>query len=222
MRCFYYPLIACSLAFVAPGEAATGSTMPSTHVSPPVTPPAPTPQPSKPLVKPVLPKMPKPYGMPGVVGMQRGKWIGNDYLGHLAHAMSVSVEIVKTAQVPNVVTAEQLESDVRAFLTKADLVPDADVKEGPPLPFLQVLLFIYEVEKDKFAIFGALRIFEKIQVERKDFSPTGYWQGITWESQDIVSADNDNLKKQVDDLVKTLVTGFIKRYDLFNPPDKEK
>jgi hypothetical protein len=163
----------------------------------------------------------KPYNMPGVVGLVRGKWAGSDYLGHLPRALSVSVEVVSTAQMPNLIQSEQLEAEVRALLKKEEFVPEAEVEEGPPLPFLQVLLFIYPIEKDKFVLFGACRIFEKIQVMRKDFTPSGYWQGITWESQDIMTADSDELKQKVDELVKSLVNGFISRYKQFNP-EKEK
>jgi hypothetical protein len=203
-------------------EAVTGTSFPSQSKLPPPAAPAASPAPAipyKPLPKPTLPPMSKPFGMPGIVGLQNEKWAGTDYLGYLSHDITVTVEIVKTDYVPDI-DVPALEARIAAIFAKEDLKPEAEVKEGPPLPFVQILLIIYPFEKGKFAVFGACRLFEQIEVMRKNFTPAGYWQGITWESQNVTLATEEKLKEQVADLVDGLADGFVKRYKLFNPDNK--
>lgn len=170
----------------------------------------------KPLVKPDLPPMTKPFGMPGVIGLQNGKWEGTDYLGYLSNNIGIDVEILKADAVPQVSDASTLENRIAAIFTKEDIVPHADVPEGPPLPFLHLLLIIYPVDKDRYAIFGNGRLFEQIQVIRKDFIPAGYWQGITWENQDISLATGQQLDAQMKEMADKLATAFAKRYRQYN------
>ncbi len=173
--------------------------------------------------KELLPIMAKPFGMPGVVGFVNEKWEGNDYLGYLTSNISVSIEILKGENVPNVDQAA-LESEAREVLSKENLTPQAEVVEGPPLPFFHVLLIVYPVEKDKYVIFAAGRLFEQIQVMRKNFSPAGYWQGITWENQDIVPATTKDLDTQLKETTVKLVKAFVDRYRQYNPinPDSKR
>lgn len=187
--------------------------------------PPPKPAPAKPAYKPgpqkpLLPVMNKPFGMPGVVGFANGKWEGNDYLGYLSSNISLSVEVVKGEQVP-AVDEGSLESLAKEIFTKENLSPQAVVEEGPLLPFFQVLIFIFPVEKDKFAIFAAGRLFESIDVKRKHFSPAGYWQAITWENQDVVLATSQDLLQQVKTSTEKIVKGFAARYRQYNPSNPE-
>ena len=56
----------------------------------------------KPLVKTEMPPMAKPFGMPGVVGLQNEKWVGTDYLGYLSNQIGIFVEILKAEAVPSI------------------------------------------------------------------------------------------------------------------------
>jgi hypothetical protein len=225
MKALLWLLAGLSLFYV-PLEGATGpaSSTPSTAPTtpsplPPVSPPV---TPFKRLPKKVLPSMPKPFDMPGVVGLQNDKWVGSDYLGYLTSSIGVYVEIVKSEQVLNVIDASMLEARVAEMFRKKDLTPESEVTEGPPLPFVQILLFIYPVGAGRFAIFGACRLFERITINRKNFKPEGFWQAITWESQKIMLADQDKLKEQIDSLVDSLAEEFIKRYREFNPVNRDQ
>lgn len=171
---------------------------------------------SKHLIKPELPAMTKPFGMPGVIGLQNGKWEGTDYLGYLSNNIGIDVEILKTEAVPQVSDAASIESRIADIFSRENIVPRADVKEGPPLPFLHVLLIVYPVDKDRYAIFGNGRLFEQIQVIRKDFIPAGYWQGITWENQDISLTNGQQLDSHLKELADKLATSFAKRYRQYN------
>lgn len=171
--------------------------------------------------KPALPVMPKPFGMPGVVGFQNGKWAGTDYLGFVANKITVDVEILKGENAPKLPEPSELEHRIAEIFSKSDITPKAELTEGPPLPFLHVLIIVYPVEKDKYAIIGSCRLFEQIQVMRKNFSPAGYWQGITWENQDIMLSSTEQLDTQIKAVVDKLVNAFVLRYRMYNPNDKE-
>lgn len=160
--------------------------------------------------------MAKPFGMPGVVGIQKGKWEGTDYLGYLSNHVGLDIEILKSETVPAISGAAVIGPKVSEIFTRGNLVPSADVTQGPPLPFLHILMIIYPVGRDTYAIFGAARLFEQIQVIRKDFIPAGYWQGITWEVQDVTLADSKQLDAQMTALAEKLGQSFVTRYWEYN------
>lgn len=170
-----------------------------------------------PAKKPVIPHMNKPFGMPGVVGLVDGKWEGSDYLGYLTKYIGVDVEVhaPKNTNVP--VDEAALKNLVSNIFEKNGLVPYSAVKEGPPLPFLHVLVMVYPVAPQLYTVIAAVRLFEHIQVIRNNFIPTGYWQGITWESQDIVLASSSDLETKIKNLVEKLSKGFANRYIQYNP-----
>jgi hypothetical protein len=212
----------CSYSFSLQADL-PGSTPTKTSSKPMLQSPTPTPkdehpkQPRlRPLVKPELPPMIKPFGMPGVIGIQNGKWEGTDYLGSLSNNIGISVEILKNENVPSVVDASSIEAVIAETFTKEDINPNAEVTQGPPLPFLHVLILIYPIDKDHYVIFGNGRLFEQIQVVRKDFVPSGFWQGITWENQDVTTASVQQLDAQVRTLAGKIGSDFAKRYRQYN------
>ena len=170
----------------------------------------------KPVVKPLLPSMLKPFGMPGVIGIINNKWEGTDYLGYLSPNIGVDVEIVKAENVPAVSDTSAIESRIAGIFTKEDIVPRSDAVEGPPLPFFHILFLIYPVDKDRYAIVANGRLFEQVQVIRKDFIPAGFWQAITWEIQDIALANSQQLDEEIKMLADKLATSFAKRYRQYN------
>lgn len=171
--------------------------------------------------RPELPVMAKPFGMPGVIGFQNGHWEGTDYLGFLSNNISVDVEILKNANVPDIPSAGGLNGRIANIFTKENINPQANVAEGPPLPFFHVLILIYPIEKDRFALLGSGRLFEQIQVVRKDFVPQGIWQGITWETQDTAVATSEQLDAQVQAIAERIATAFaqrVRQYQESRPP----
>src|SRR5690348_11247958 len=51
----------------------------------------------------------KPFGMPGVVGLQKGQWLGTDYLGFVSDHIGIDVEVLKGENTPEIPSAEILE-----------------------------------------------------------------------------------------------------------------
>ena len=173
-------------------------------------------QPHKPLAKPELPPMLKPFEMPGVIGLTNDKWEGTDYLGYLSKNIGIDVEIVKTTNIPGVPDSSSIESRIADVFSKENIIPRAEVTEGPPLPFFHVMIMIYQVDKDRYVIVGNGRLFEQIQVIRKDFIPAGYWQGITWENQDTALVNEQQMSNKIIEIAEKLATAFAKRYRQYN------
>ena len=177
----------------------------------------PAPQPVRKLPpKPALPPMAKPFGMPGVVAYQNGKWEGSDFLTFLSNNIAVNVEIVRGENVPQNLDLSGIENRLSDSFSKENINPRAEVVEGPPLPFFQVLVFIYPISADKYVILANGRLFEQVQVMRKNFAQAGYWQAITWETQDTVTASSQQLDSQVKMLVEKIGTAFAVRYRQYN------
>lgn len=177
----------------------------------------PAPQPVRQLPqRPLLPPMAKPFGMPGVVAYQNGKWEGSDFLTFLSNDIAVNVEIVRGENVPQNLDLSGIESKLADSFRKENINPTAEVVEGPPLPFFQVLVFIYPISADKFVILANGRLFEQVQVMRKNFAQAGYWQAITWEIQDTVTSSAQQLDFQVKMLVEKTGTAFAVRYRQYN------
>lgn len=173
--------------------------------------------PFKPIPREKLPSMEKPFGMPGIVGLQNGRWAGSDYLGYLSNHIAIDVEILKGENVPEIPDTNFIEDRIANLFQASEIDPHAEVKEGPPLPFVHILLFVYPAGNNNFVVFGAVRLFEQIQVLRNNFNPSGYWQGITWESQNVILAPADQLSTQVVNLAEALANDFIKRYRSYVP-----
>lgn len=222
---FFAAFLACILCCHSvqadlPGQPSSSTSSKPMLQSPPPQPPA-SKQPLKPYhpkppVKPELPPMVRPFGMPGVVGFQNGKWEGTDYLGYLSNNIGINVEIVKAEHVPDVSSASAIEGLLASVFMKENINPNAGAMQGPPLPFLHVLILVYPTDKDKYVVFGNGRLFEQIQVVRKEFVPSGIWQGITWENQDIAISNAEQLDAQVKAVAEKIATNFAQRYRQYN------
>lgn len=224
-RSLSFLLLSAALATVSCfSEAATGNIYgpPSTNQAPPLRSPATPvhekqhvplpPMPHKPVVQP----MAKPFGMPGVIGVVNNKWEGTDYLGYLTDKIGIDIEILKAAEVPPISDSSAIEQKVAEIFAKHSITPRADDGEGLPLPFLHLLIIIYPVDQDKYVIFGNARLFEEIKVVRKEFVPQGYWQGITWENQDVSLSNGAQLDDKVKQIALKLGEAFVKRYRQYN------
>lgn len=221
--------VASTLCATTTSTPTTGSppstsinTTPSQNTPPP---PAPIPHPFKQLPKEAKPPMGEPFGMPGVVGYQNNRWSGSDYLGHLSDHIAIDVEILKGEGVPDVPSPAEIKGKIASILQSNEIIPNSSAEEGPPLPFIHILLFVYPTGNDTFVVFGAERLFEQIDVKRKNFQAAGYWQGITWETQNVILVPGNQLNAQMITLAETLTKEFVKRYRSYNPfnkPNEEK
>ena len=222
---FFHVEIATILAFVFASpltadtsSSSSSSSKPFSSSKAPLQTPTPkkdtTPKyhPTKLEPKPAIPPMTKPFGMPGVIGFQNGKWQGTDYLGFLTNNIGIDVEILKSDYVPQIPGAGSLSGRLAQIFEKENINPHAESAEGLPLPFFHVLILIYPIDKDKFALLGNGRLFEQVQIMRKDFLSSGYWQAITWETQDTAISTGEQLDAQVQAIAERLATAFAERY----------
>lgn len=210
-------LFTVDLAVAAPPPSSSSSS--TTTTTTPVTGAAVNPEtrfkvPAQPQAVPATQRM---FPMPGVVALEGDKWIGADYLGFLPRNIGIEIEVVKGVHAPELPSDAAFKEIAAGMFKKYDIDPVALVIDGPPLPSLHFLLIIYPVAKDRFVISASARLFEEIEVIRKGFNPTGFWQGITWESQDIILVNGDQLSLQAQGMVEKLAQRFLNRYELYNP-----
>jgi hypothetical protein len=177
--------------------------------------------PISPLKKEPLPIMQKPFGMPGVVGVVDKKWENSDYLGYLSHNIPVTVELLLGKNVPPV-DPQSIEKALTTALQKGNILNQPESREGPIFPFIHFLVVVYAAEDNRFVVFTSFRLFEQVIVVRKRFSPAGFWQGITWENQDVTLTDSKLLQTQINSMADKLATLFVSRYQEYNKDlDKE-
>lgn len=159
--------------------------------------------------------MEKPLGMPGVVGIVNERWANSDYLGFLEPNFPFTVEVVLGKGSPRIDDAS-IENALMEVLKGDNITTFANQSEGPILPFLHLLVMVYPIDKNSFAIFAALRLFENVTIKREKFEPAGYWQAVTWENQDMIVSTGEQLQAQINAIATKLATSFIKRYDEYN------
>ncbi len=228
MKKLFCLLISSGVLAISSLTAAYGSSSGSSSQALPAFPkPSEPKKPAKPSVKGTpLPKteqpvMEKPFGMPGVIGIVNDRWVNSDYLGFLEANFPITVELVLGKNIPHIDSAN-VENALADVLKSDNITMDADQTNGPTLPFLHLLIMVYPVDKNTYAIFAALRLFESVTVNRLKFQPAGYWQAVTWENQDMIIASSDQLQAQIKALATKLGTSFIKRYDEYNKERPKK
>lgn len=227
MKKLIYLLPILGIFAVSSLATAYGSSGSSSAPMPAFPKPTPTSKPLKPSVRGTpLPKieqpiMEKPFGMPGVVGIVNDRWVNSDYLGFLEPNFPITVELVVGKNIPHIDNTV-IETTLGDILTDDNITMSADQTNGPTLPFLHLLVMVYPVDKNTYAIFAALRLFENVTVNRLKFQPAGYWQAITWENQDMITSTGDQLQAQIKALAAKLGTSFIKRYDEYNKERPKK
>ena len=175
------------------------------------------------LKREAAPLMVKPFGMPGVIGLENNQWVGSDYLGSLSPNIIIDLEIRKTASLQQPINEALIKQAVVNVFKGAEINTERLSQEGPPLPFMHVLIMVYPLTQEEVFTICSLRLFEEINVVRKNFVPSGYWQGITWESQDTGIFKKSELDVNLKDLVEKNAKIFTDRYRQYNPYlNKEK
>jgi hypothetical protein len=154
------------------------------------------------------------YTRPGNVAFQDGQWVGNDHLYNLTNRIGLIVEIISPEQL--LLTPVQLREILAKKLEASsfEIIPLEPAVVGGVPPFLHVLVMAYPREKELVAYVG-LRLFEPIELLRIKQGRETIIQGITWERQTVIEANNDvfvaELKTTIDELVNT----FIEKWKYF-------
>lgn len=182
-----------------------------------------------PSVGPALPPIPKPvmgpltptYFHPGLMIRREGEWEGNDNLLNISSDIGVNVQIIKPENENIKVNEAQIKSKVEAIFGKGKINPStiADVK-GPPLPFYQIKLFIYPIDRG-YAVFCEGRLFESVTLQRFKFDPSMAFQAVTWQRETLLVTPTDRLGDDIMKQVEDITTQFVEIYKYFLDRKKE-
>ncbi|MCB1114046.1 MAG: hypothetical protein KDK62_04755 [Chlamydiia bacterium] len=158
---------------------------------------------------------PPVYTRPGIVTMQGGVWEGSDHLLNLKGPLNVVVEILKPKNVEIPLSVETIENKIITEFKKMDLVNGNDFSSPTPgIPFFNVLIVAYPVEKGYVALVDA-RLMEVVDPYRVKLDPRTYFQAVTWEKKSVLVAPSDEFVQTVDKTVDDLVKAFLERVEYF-------
>lgn len=165
----------------------------------------------------------KYYNHPGVVAHQGvsepGKplmeWIGGDHLINLPANIPIQVDLSLPGASDlkiNEKTLEKIADDVfKKYDINPDLYTDASV---PPLPFFQIVVTVYEIQKVYVYIVHA-RLFESVSLDRVAFDEGVALQAVTWEMTSVNGVPLDKLSTELNQSVAGIATTFAQRYAYF-------
>ncbi|MFQ5728789.1 MAG: hypothetical protein ACE5GN_00310 [Waddliaceae bacterium] len=155
------------------------------------------------------------YPNPGIVAMKGGKLIGSDHLYNLTDKIAIFVEIFKPKEVEVPITEEMLRGRIEEIFKKAGMQPFSDASPGQPIhPFFHLLIMLNPIERG-YAVYCQGRLFEKIEMNRVKLAEQTTFQGITWETSNLIVTPTDRLTNQVDNVVDDIATTFTERYKFF-------
>lgn len=157
---------------------------------------------------------PQVYTRPGIVTLQGGSWEGSDHLLNLKGPVNVVVEILKPQNVEVPLSADEIESRITTEFKKVDLTSGNYAVETPGIPFFNILIVAYPVEKGYVASVDA-RLIEVIEPFRVRIDPSTFFQAVTWEKKSLLVAPTEEFSKTVDKTIDDLVKTFIERVSYF-------
>lgn len=195
----------------------TGTSTSSGKPTPPA-PPPPQPEFKKELVK--IPPKPGPvkqefYPNPGIVSFVHGKWEGSDYLLNVPDHIGINIEVLQPESSKVAFSTEPLHQKIVEHFKKASITPMAEArKDGPPLPFLHVLIMLFPIDKGYSAYVG-VRLFEEIKKWHVEISGKTALQAITWERQTLIIFPTEALNDQITKTVDEIMNSFVERYEFF-------
>jgi len=154
------------------------------------------------------------FMQPGILSLRGGGFVGVDHLYNVSGTIPVVVEMVKSDALIIGVTKESIQMMIEKNFEKEGISTLVKPSEGPPLPFFQMLIMVIQSDEAISAFCGG-RLFEKVELERVALPAGVYFQAITWEYQNLISAAKEDIDKQINDAVSDIVQQFLSRYKYY-------
>lgn len=157
------------------------------------------------------------FNLPGIIGLEDGKWRGMDHLLNLSNEIYVEANIMSSKDVHLTFNEQDVVSHVTAKLIKAGLNSNKTPPIKPndaPLPYLNVLIMIQNCGEENGA-FIQIRLFEKANLDRVALPKEIFFQAITWEDENFLVMETSQLQKDVFDQIDDMIGYFVERYNFF-------
>lgn len=155
------------------------------------------------------------FNLPGIIGIQEGTWRGTDHLLNLTNNIFVAVDIMQGDNVKVPFDEDEVKAHVETVLMKAGVKTDALTRPGePPIPYLHFLIMVQKCGEDTAAFIQA-RLFEKVKLDRVALPGEVFFQGITWEDENLLIIESSQVHKDIFSQLDEMAGYFIQRYNFF-------
>lgn len=161
------------------------------------------------------------YTHPGIVLQRDNGWAGSDHLLNITSHINIVTEILKPEGEKLPFSEASIQARVEEAFKKQDIgqgqgsASDNVESETPGIPFFNILIAVYPIEKGYAAIIDG-RLMESVDPLRVKLEKGTFFQAVTWEKKTLVVAPKDEFKDIVDSKVDEIVNTFIERYQFFD------
>ncbi len=151
---------------------------------------------------------------PGILTLRGGDFVGVDHLFNVSRNIPVVVELEKSDSILLQLTKEKIQLLVEKAFQAQSISTSVLPSEGPALPFFHLLVMVIPAGEGVSA-FCAGRLFEKVELDRVNLPVGVYFQGITWEYQNLIWSSKEESEKQLEAAIVEIVQQFITRYQYY-------
>lgn len=156
------------------------------------------------------------YFYPGIIAYRNGTWVGGDNLLNLPKNIGLYINIIKPSSDTLEINEEQFLRDAQRIFEKANIAPRIMATSGqPPLPFFQVQVLLYPVERG-YAASCEGRLFESVNMQRVILEQSGMaYQAVTWQKSSLIVSPKEKILDQLKVDIEDIVQSFADRYVTF-------
>lgn len=200
-----------------PGAAPSTINKPNTNPFPKAAPPKEKPLPQPKISKPTMGVKGAyiPFTLPGIIGVNQGRWEGSDNLYNLNPNISIYIEVVMPENASFNVDEKEIKAKIEEIFSKAGISPLSLYEHGEvDLPLFHVLIMLNSIDQCLSA-FCACRLFEAVNLKRVILEQGITFQAVTWEKQDLVAATKKDFYPLLDRTIDNLTEAFVERFQYF-------
>ena len=92
---------------------------------------------------------------------------------------------------------------------------DSAYSSTPGIPFFDILVVVYPIEKGYVALVDGARLFEAVDPLRVHLEKGTTFQAITWEKKTLVVAPEEDFEETVEKTIDDIVNTFFERFRIF-------
>lgn len=155
------------------------------------------------------------YTHPGIIFKKDDVWVGTDYLYNVPKQIGLIVEVIVPSAENIKVSLNDISAKVVEAFKKYGIDAQISVPPGPTgLPFFNVLIMIYPIEKGEVALVDG-RLFEQIIAPRVNLGKDTALQGITWEKKTLIKSSKEDFQDFLNTAVIDVVNSYGERFKVY-------
>lgn len=156
------------------------------------------------------------YTHPGILFKKDEVWVGTDYLYNVPKQMGLIVEVIVPSTENLKVSINDLSAKIIETFRKYGIEAQLSVPPGPSgLPFFNVLIMIYPVEKGEVALVDG-RLFEQVILPRVALGKDTTIQAITWEKKTLIKSSKEDFQDFLSSAVLDVINSYGDRFKVYD------